>query len=189
MTTEFSGSVEDGCIFVAHIARCGSPHVSKLESSRDDEIEMNMAHTHTNLIYHVVFSTQGLLPLIKTECKQELFAYMGALIKEMRGKPILINGMTDHVHILILLPPNVSLSNVIKFIKANSSRWMKQRFGRPFAWQKGFGAFSVSRSGVSAVSRYIREQEAHHSKMDLRTEYVALLEKNEVEFDERYLWK
>jgi len=114
---------------------------------------------------------------------------LGALIKEMKGKPILINGMTDHVHMLILLPPNVSLSDVVKFIKANSSRWMKQRFAKPFSWQKGFGAFSVSRSAVPAVSRYIREQETHHSKMDLRTEYLALLKKNEVDFDEEFLWK
>lgn len=148
-----------------------------------------MAHTHTNLIFHVVFGTQGFLPLIKAEFRQELFAYLAALIKEKNGKPLIINGVANHVHMLILLPPDVSLSEVTKFVKANSSRWMKRRFGRPFAWQKGFGAFSVSRSGVGAVSRYIREQEAHHSKMDLRSEYVALLKKNEVDFDEQFLWK
>jgi REP element-mobilizing transposase RayT len=148
-----------------------------------------MAHTHTNLIFHVVFATQGFLPLIKAEYKQELFAYLGALIKEKKGMPMIINGVADHIHMLILLPPDVSLSDVVQFVKANSSRWMKQRFGGPFAWQKGFGAFSVSRSVVKDVSRYIREQEAHHSKMDLRTEYIAMLEKNEIDFEEHFLWK
>jgi len=109
-----------------------------------------MLHTHTNLLSHVVFSTQGHLPLINSDVSKELFAYMGGLIKEQKGKPIIINGMSDHVHLLILLPPSIHLSETMRFVKANSSRWIKQRFGRKFAWQKGFGAFSVSRSGVDA---------------------------------------
>ena len=148
-----------------------------------------MAHTYTNLIFHIVFSTQGHLPLIKPELRQELFAYLGALVKEKGGKPIIINGVLDHNHLLILLPAEVSVSDAMKFVKANSSRWMKQRFGKPFAWQKGFGAFSVSRSNVPAVARYIADQEAHHAKMDFKTEFVTLLRKNKVNFDEGLLWK
>jgi putative transposase len=148
-----------------------------------------MAHTYTNLIYHIVFSTHGHVPLLKPEYRQELFAYLGGLVKEKAGKVIIINGVSDHVHLLILLPPDLSVSDAMKFVKANSSRWMKQRFGKPFAWQKGFGAFSVSRSAVPAVARYIRDQEAHHRKMDLRTEYITLLKKNEVDFDEEFLWR
>lgn len=81
------------------------------------------------------------------------------------------------------------IHELMKFVKANSSRWMKHRFGKPFAWQKGFGAFSVSRSGVSAVAKYIRDQEIHHRKMDYRNEFVSFLLKNQVDFDEEVLWK
>ena len=126
--------------------------------------------------------------MITDEIKKELFAYMGALVKELKGKPIIINGMSDHIHLLILLPPNVSISDAMRFVKANSSRWVKERFGKKFAWQKGFGAFSVSRSNVDAVAKYIKEQEQHHRGFDLKTEYISLLEKNEVEYDERDLW-
>jgi len=148
-----------------------------------------MAHTYTNLIFHIVFSTQGHRPILKPEFRQELFAYLGSLLKEKGGKPIIINGVSDHVHLLILLPPDISVSDAMKFVKANSSRWMKQRFGTPFAWQKGFGAFSVSRSNIPAVARYIADQEAHHAKMDFKTEFLTLLKKNEVEFDDEFLWR
>ena len=148
-----------------------------------------MSHTYSNLVYHIVFSTQGHLPLITNEIKAELYAYMGGLVKELNGKPLIINGIADHVHMLIVLPPNVSVSDAMRFVKANSSRWMKERFGKPFAWQKGFGVFSVSRSGVDAVAKYIRDQEIHHRKFDFRTEFVSLLEKNGVEYDDKYLWE
>ena len=77
----------------------------------------------------------------------------------------------------------------MRFVKANSSRWMKERFRKPFAWQKGFGAFSVSRSNVDAVAKYIRDQEAHHRKFDFKAEFVTLLDKNGVDYDDRYLWE
>ncbi len=147
-----------------------------------------MSHTHTSLVYHVVFSTQGHLPLLTPEARSEFFPYMAGLIKEKKGKPIILNGYVDHGHLLFSLPPDVSLSDSMRFVKANSSRWMKQRFGRPFAWQKGFGAFSVSRSNVDAVARYIRDQEQHHRKFDFKTEFVSLLDKNGVEYDAQYLW-
>ncbi len=147
-----------------------------------------MAHTHTNLLTHVVFSTQGFLPLIAREIQAELFAYMAVLVQELKGKVIIINGMSDHVHLLILLPPNVSVSDAMRFVKANSSRWVKERFGKKFAWQRGFGAFSVSRSNVDAVAKYIKNQEQHHRGFDFKTEFVSLLSKNDVEYDEKYLW-
>ena len=147
-----------------------------------------MSHTHTNLLFHIVFSTQGHVPLLRPDIRPELFAYMGGLVKEQKGKPIIINGVEDHGHLLISLPPNVSVSDAMRFVKANSSRWMKERFGKPFAWQKGFGAFSVSRSNVDAVAKYIRDQEEHHRKFDFKTEFVSLLDKNDVEYDDRYLW-
>jgi REP element-mobilizing transposase RayT len=147
-----------------------------------------MSHTHTNLLIHIVFSTQGHLPFITNEIKTELFAYMGGLVNELKGKPIIIDGMSDHIHMLIVLPPDVSISDAMRFVKANSSRWVKERFGKKFAWQKGFGAFSVSRSSVDAVTTYIKNQEQHHKSFDFKTEFVSLLDKNDVDYDERYLW-
>ena len=114
---------------------------------------------------------------------------MAGLVKEQKGKPIIINGVEDRVHMLILLPPNVSVSDTMRFVKANSSRWIKGRFGKPFAWQKGFGAFSVSRSNVDAVAKYIHDQEEHHRKFDFKTEFVSLLDKNGVDYDDKYLWE
>ncbi|MBP9665283.1 MAG: IS200/IS605 family transposase [Pyrinomonadaceae bacterium] len=148
-----------------------------------------MAHTYTNLLSHIVFSTQGRLPLITDEIRTELFAYLGGLVRELKGKAIIVNGLSDHVHLLILLPPNVSISDAMRFIKANSSRWVKERFGSKFAWQKGFGAFSVSRSNVDAVVKYIRDQEEHHRRFDFRAEFVSLLDKSGIEYDQRYLWE
>ena len=135
-----------------------------------------------------MFSTQGHLPLITSEIKVELFAYMGGLVKELKGKAIIVNGMSDHAHMLNSLPPNVAISDAMRFVKANSSRWVKERFGKKFAWQKGFGAFSVSRSNVDAVVKYIKNQEQHHKGFDFKTEFVSLLDKNNVEYDDRYLW-
>lgn len=148
-----------------------------------------MSHTYSNLVFHVVFSTQGHLPLLSSNIRCELFAYMSALVKELKGKPIIINGVEDHVHMLFALPPNTSFSDAMRFIKANSSRWMKERFGKPFAWQKGFGAFSVSRSNVDAVAKYIRNQEKHHQKFDFKTEFVSFLDKHDVDYDDKYLWE
>ena len=148
-----------------------------------------MSHTHTNLIYHIVFSTQERRPLLKPEIRKELFAYMGGLIKEKKGKPIIINGTDDHAHVLASFPPDVSVSDAMRFVKANSSRWMKKRFGKPFAWQKGFGAFGVSRSNVNAVAKYVRDQETHHRNFDFKTEYLSLLDKNEAEYDPDHLWE
>ena len=148
-----------------------------------------MPHTYTNLLTHLVFGTKERLPLISNEIKTQLLAYIGGLIKELKGKPVIINGMSDHVHLLVSLPPTVDVSKAMNFIKANSSKWVSQKFSKPFEWQKGYGAFSVSRSNVDAVVKYIQNQEQHHQKFDFRTEFVALLQKNDVDFDEQFLWK
>lgn len=148
-----------------------------------------MAHTYTNLITHSVFSTKERAALINDEIKPELHSYLGGLVKELKGKPIKINGMNDHVHILASLPPTVSTSDAMRFIKANSSKWVSEKFSRPFEWQKGYGAFSVSRSGMDAVVKYIENQVEHHQQRDFKSEFLSLLRKYEVDFDENFLWK
>lgn len=148
-----------------------------------------MSHTYTNLITHNVFSTKDRAGLIKDEIKTELHAYLGGLVRELKGKPLKINGMSDHVHILATLPPTVSTADAMRFIKANSSKWVSEKFNQAFEWQKGYGAFSVSRSGMDAVAEYIENQVEHHQKRDFREEFKALLRKYEVDFDEKFLWK
>ena len=141
------------------------------------------------MITHNVFSTKDRDELISDKIKPELHASLGGLVKELKGKPIKINGMDDHVHILASLPPTVSTSDAMRFIKANSSKWVSEKFNKPFEWQKGYGAFSVSRSGMDAVVKYIENQVEHHEKYNFRSEFLSLLRKYEVEFDENYLWK
>lgn len=135
-----------------------------------------MSHTYTNLLTHFVFSTKDRSPLITKEITPELFAYLGGLAKELKGKAIAIGGMDNHVHLLISLPPTVSTSDAMRFIKANSSKWLGDKFGTPFSWQIGYGAFSVSRSNVDAVAKYIQNQEEHHKKFDFRGEFFEVIE-------------
>lgn len=148
-----------------------------------------MSHTYTNLLFHFVFSTKDRMELINDETKSELYAYLGGLTKELKGKSLAINGMPEHIHLLVSLPPTVSISDAMQFLKANSSRWMRERFNIEFSWQIGYCAFSVSRSQVDAVVKYIQNQEEHHKKFDFREEFLKMLKSHEVEFDEKYLWK
>ncbi|MEZ5426010.1 MAG: IS200/IS605 family transposase [Pyrinomonadaceae bacterium] len=148
-----------------------------------------MSHTYTNLITHNVFGTKKRIGLISDKIKPELHAYLGGLVRELKGKPIKINGINDHVHILASLPPTVSTAEAMRFIKTNSSKWVSRKFNRPFEWQPGYGASSVSRSGMDRVVKYIENQVEHHRKFDFRTEFLTLLKKYEVEFDKEFLWK
>lgn len=148
-----------------------------------------MSHTFTNLLTHIVFSTKARAPYVTDEIKSELYAYLGGLIKELKGKPLAIGGMPDHVHLLVESSPIIPISEVMRFVKTNSSKWVTEKFDKPFDWQKGYGAFSVSRSNVDAVVKYIDNQAEHHRKFDFKAEFVSMLKKSNVEFDEQYLWK
>lgn len=148
-----------------------------------------MPHTHTNLLTHVIFNTKDRMPLIGADLKGQLHAYMGGIVREIGGKAYIVNGTADHVHLLVSFPPALSLSDAVRVLKANSSRWMRGEKGASkFGWQPGYGAFSVSQSNVKAVAAYIAGQEEHHRKTSFRDEFVAFLKKHEVEFDEKFLW-
>jgi REP element-mobilizing transposase RayT len=149
-----------------------------------------MSRTFTNLLTHLIFSTKEREPLITPEIKPELFAYLGGLTRELNGKAYGINGTTDHVHLLVSLPPVVSISEALRFIKANSSGWVHDKWPRSlFNWQLGYGAFSVSRSNAAEVLTYIGNQEHHHRKLSFKEEFVDFLVKHEIEYDERYVWE
>jgi REP element-mobilizing transposase RayT len=150
-----------------------------------------MAHTFTNLLTHVIFSTKDRVPHIDAELKPDLFAYMGGIVREIDGKALGINGTADHVHLLIKLPPTIAISDAMRVLKTNSSRWVHEQWDSrsAFGWQTGYGAFSVSQSNVPAVLRYIANQEEHHRKVSFQEEFLAYLKKHGIEYDERYIWE
>jgi len=149
-----------------------------------------MSHTYTYLATHIVFSTEGRLPFITEEIKPKLWAYMNGIVGNIGGKALAIGGMADHAHLLLLLPPTIALSDALRTLKANSSKWVRESVTpqHKFSWQSGYAAFSVSRSGIEDVVRYIENQEEHHRKFSFETELPALLKKHDVIYDERYLW-
>ena len=150
-----------------------------------------MAHTYTSLLIHVIFSTSGRAPLLTGEMRPEVHAYLGGILRELDAIPIAIGGTADHLHLLTRLPADLAISDCLRIVKANSSRWVKVRWPqrRHFAWQGGYGAFSVSESSRAAVIRYIRDQAQHHRRTSFQDEFLTLLKKHRVEFDERYLWQ
>ena len=149
-----------------------------------------MAGTFTNLLYHIVFSTKLRQPLIVTTLQEELYKYMGGIIRGEGGTLLEIGGMPDHVHLLTRFKADKSVSHMLQLIKANSSKWANERpeQNSRFAWQTGYAAFSVSESQVGVVRDYVRRQEEHHRRSSFQKELLVLLEKHEIEYDERYLW-
>ncbi|MBI3248445.1 MAG: IS200/IS605 family transposase [Deltaproteobacteria bacterium] len=148
-----------------------------------------MAHSFANLLTHLIFSTKGRFPQIDQDLKPQLTAYMGGIIRELHGIALLIDGTRDHVHLLVRLPPTIALANVLRVLKANSSRWVHKRWPAraDFAWQTGYGAFSVSQSNATAVLRYIANQEQHHRQVSFQQEMRTYLHKNKIDRDERSL--
>ena len=148
-----------------------------------------MSRTFTNLLIHLIFSTKHREPMIVPENESELHRYLGGLTRDLKGKAYGINGTVDHVHMLVSLPPVVSISDALRYLKANSSGWVHDKWPeKPFAWQLGYGAFSVSKSNVPEVLRYIARQKEHHRKVTFKEEFLEFLIKYGIEYDERYIW-
>jgi putative transposase len=143
-----------------------------------------MARTYTKLIYHIVFSTKERIPLIAPEIRDRLYEYLGGVIRGEKGSLMEIGGMPDHVHILARFGAAIAVSEMLKRIKGSSSHWLSQETGTWFAWQNGYGAFSVSESQVAAVRKYIQQQEEHHKRISFKDELISLLRKHRIEFDE-----
>jgi putative transposase len=149
-----------------------------------------MANTYTSLHYHIVFSTKNRERWLRPEIEQRIWAYLGGIARENGLKPLSIGGVDDHVHLLVSMPPNISVSEALKQIKGGSSGWVKENFPgcRGFGWQDGYGAFTVSKSQILEVEEYIRKQREHHRVKSFMEEYRAFLDKHEVEYKEEYLW-
>jgi putative transposase len=149
-----------------------------------------MANTYTALHYHLIFSTKNRQCWIRPEIEKRIWKYLGGIARENKMKPLKTGGIDDHIHMLLGAPPILSPSKIAQLIKGGSSAWIHDTFPElaAFAWQDGFGAFTVSKSHVPQVSSYIENQRQHHRKRTFKEEYLALLERHEVDYDKRYLW-
>jgi putative transposase len=148
-----------------------------------------MAHTFTNLLFHVIFGTADHKSTIDAEWRGEAHAYIGGIIREIGGTALAVNGIADHVHIITKLPPTIAISDALRVIKTNSSKWIRDHRRSKFAWQKGFSAFSVSESAVASVLLYVQGQEEHHRKRTFAEEYIEFLVKNGIQYDPRYVFE
>ena len=149
-----------------------------------------MSQSLSKLYVHIVFHIKNTSPIIREEEERNLYAFLGSILKANESIPIIINGVGDHVHILYVMSKNIALAKLIEELKRNSSRWIKSLDAHylNFAWQGGYGGFSVSPSLHDKTKSYIENQKDHHKKMTFKEEYLLFLNEYGVEYDERYLW-
>lgn len=149
-----------------------------------------MPQSLSKVYVHIVFSTKYRKRLIHDEIKEPLFEYIGGICRQLECNPLQVGGHEDHIHILCLLSRKISIMKLLNEVKKSSSRWIKTKGDEysDFYWQGGYGIFSVNPKDVKIVKNYIKTQEEHHQKSDFKTEFRGFLKKNNVEFDERYVW-
>jgi len=149
-----------------------------------------MPQSLSKIYLHITFSTKNRYPFITPNIEGELFKYLHGILRNLECPGIVINGMPDHLHILCLLSRTMMVSGLLEEIKTSSSKWIKtkDRSFEKFYWQNGYGAFSVSQSELARVKTYIERQKEHHCQLSFQEEYIALLRKYQVEYDERYVW-
>lgn len=149
-----------------------------------------MAGKHLSLLVHFIWSTARREPWIENDWDESLYAYVGGVIRNKKGKLLAAGGMHDHIHLYASLPSTLSIADFVNAVKSNSSRWIHETFPnrRAFGWQEGYGAFSVSKSQEPNVIGYINKQEQHHQKRSFQDEYLEFLNQYKIEYDEQYLW-
>jgi putative transposase len=150
-----------------------------------------MPSSYTCLRYHVIFSTKNRVPQIAPSIRDRLHEYVGGIIRDEKGRLMAAGGTPDHVHLLVSTHPQTALSDLLRQVKASSSRWIHERFAdlRDFAWQDGYGAFTVSHSNVGQVMTYIADQQQHHRRVSFQEEFLGFLRRHDVSYDERYIWR
>lgn len=146
--------------------------------------------TYVCNLVHFVWGTNNREPLIRKSWRDRLHAYIGGVLENKKAKLLAAGGIEDHIHVLASLPATISLSEAANAMKANSSRWVHENApqSKGFDWQAGYGAFSVSKSAEARVKMYIQDQEGHHRQSNFTEEFVALLVKHGIPYEERYLW-
>ena len=148
-----------------------------------------MVNSYTSLFVHVIFSTQNRKPVLTSAVRGRLWPYMGGIARENKMKAVSVGGTADHAHLLILIPPTIAVAKAVQLVKGGSSKWLHENFSlRNFAWQEGYGAFSIGASQVDEVATYIARQQEHHRVKGFQEEYLAYLKEYDVEYDERYVW-
>ena len=149
-----------------------------------------MPQSLSAILIHLIFSTKRREPFILPDVEAQLHAYLAAVLRECNSPSILINGTTDHVHILFALSRIITVSDIVEEIKKRSSKWIKTKGNvyRNFQWQTGYGAFSIGQSNIVALKKYIAAQKEHHRHRSFQEEYRAFLTKYKIEWDERYIW-
>jgi REP element-mobilizing transposase RayT len=147
-----------------------------------------MSQSLTNILVHVIWSTKDRRPLISDGVREGLHGYLAGILKNLESPALIINSVTDHVHVLCQLSKNLAACKLVEEIKKSSSKWMKEQGMSSFAWQNGYGLFSVSQSNVAVVRRYIEGQAAHHRKRDFKEEFREFCKRHDVPLDERYVW-
>ena len=150
-----------------------------------------MSNTYSQIYIQVVFAVRGRENLIGGKWKDELYKYICGIVKAKNEKVYAINGMPDHIHILLSIKPDTALSNLMRDIKANSSKWINEKkfVKGKFQWQEGFGAFSYSQSQLDMIIGYINNQEKHHARKSFKEEYIELLKKFRIDYDEKYVFQ
>jgi len=144
----------------------------------------------TRLTYHIVFATKYRQRTIGAEFQKRLYGYIGGTLRGKKGHLIEIGGVDDHVHLLAGMSPSLAVSEVIRDVKANSSKWMKEELRvAGFEWQKGYGAFTVSYDRIEAIRKYIQNQEEHHRTRSFQEEYIDFLQRHGVEFELEHLFE
>jgi putative transposase len=150
-----------------------------------------MANTFSQIYIQTVFAVSDRMSLITRDYKEELYKYITGIVRNKGQKLLQINGMSDHLHVLIGLRPAMAIAELVRDIKSDSSDWINRRklLRGKFAWQEGYGAFSYGHSQLDTIIRYIQNQERHHKRRSFRDEYLTLLKKFEIEFKEEYVFK
>ncbi len=149
-----------------------------------------MANTYTSLCYHLIFSTKNRTPYIKPEIEKRLWAYIGGVARKHKMTALQVGGFADHIHALVIAPPKYSTSEIVQYLKGDSSKWIHEEFPTltDFSWQDGYGAFTVSKSNIPDVMDYIKKQRQHHCVKSFQEEYLEFLRRHEIDYDERYVW-
>lgn len=149
-----------------------------------------MAHSFTSSLFHCVFSTKERAKIITPELQERLRPYLGGIARDNDMKALAIGGIEDHVHLLLSLPSTLAIAKAIQLVKGNSSKWVHETFPHmaDFAWQEGYGAFSIGVSGIDATTEYIQNQEKHHRKKSFQEEFLSFLNKHAIDYDPRFIW-
>ena len=149
-----------------------------------------MANTFSSLFYHFVFSTKNRTKFIVPDIEDRVWQYIGGIARHHRTTAIRVGGMDDHVHALVMAPATLAPCEIAKYLKGESSKWIREEFAdlRDFGWQDGYVVFTVSKSNLSSIVTYIKNQRAHHRSRTFEQEYLEFLKRHDIQYDARYVW-